>query len=193
MVQSNFKIDKWLKDLQDIHDKVFFLWYNNKEFHKLKDRFNEKSLPFELFRFIRRNYVTFMCMGVRRLIDNDPQTTSLLRILEDIRDNSNAFNKSWFLEQHPDAPGEDLFEEFFGENGTLKKETASSDIEKLQWTTKKVKDYADKWEAHWDRQRFKVKYPNYRDLDFAVDSITEIYKRYYYLLKQSSLDFTGPL
>lgn len=186
---QNFKISKWLKELKEIHDKVFFLNENNKYFHQLVKDFNSKKLDFEIFRFCRRNYVTFMAMAVRRLIDRDNRTISLIKILDDLYKNSEAFTRKWFLKQFPGAENESLFKKFFGSGESLNKEVVESDIQKLIFITKKIKDFADKWEAHWDKKRFKVTTPNFNDLDMAVIRIVAIYKKYYYLLKQSSISF----
>lgn len=113
-----------------------------------------------------------------------------MRIIEDIHYNSKSFKKSWFLKRYPDAINEKLFDDFFSDNNSLKKGVVLSDIKKLESRTKKIKDYADKWEAHWDEKRHKIKSPTYNDLDLAVNSIVKIYKRYYYLLKQAGLEFS---
>ena len=186
---TNFKINKWLEELKELHDKVFFLQFNNKEFHNLANAFNNKKISYEIFRFARRNYVPFMSMGVRRLIDKNPQTISLIRLLTDIQNNSPSFKRNWFLKQYPGGINESLFKKFFGANESLKKDVVANDIKKLLNRTKKIKDYADKWEAHWDKKRLQVATPTFNDLDSTLICITRIYTKYYYLLKQSSISF----
>lgn len=187
--QNSFKISKLLEDFDEIHDKVFFLYYNNKEFHQIADQFNHKKLDYKLFAFCRRNYVTFTAMAVRRLIDRHNQSISLIKILDDLHNNSNKLSRNWFVNQFPEGDQESLFKKFFGNDLHLKKNVVSDDINKLLFFTKKIKNFANKWEAHWDKKRFQITVPNFNDLDKAVRTVIDIYKKYYYLLKQKSISF----
>lgn len=189
MFTPNLKHKKWLAELEDIHNKVFFLQRNNQEFHKLKDKFNNKELPYDIFAFMRRNYITFMAMAIRRLVDRHKDVVSLIKIMDDLALNSDAVTRKWFLQLWPDASGEKLFEQFFGDNLVLNRETINEDMQELEFHTKKVADHADKWEAHWDKKRYTTGTVNFNDLDKAVRVLVEVYKRYYYLLKQSTIDF----
>jgi len=187
--QPNSKYKKWTKNLDEIHNMVFFLQFNNKEFNSLANQYNNKKISFDLFRFARRNYVTFMSMNIRKTVDHDPRTISLINILRDIAKNSGAFKRSWFLKQFPDGEGETLFKEFFSNKDVLRRTVIKGDIDKLLRGTKKITDYANKWEAHWDKNRSKVARTTYRELDKAVGVVVKIYSRYYYLLKQKSISF----
>ena len=53
--------------------------------------------------------------------------------------------------------------------------------------TRAIRDRANKFEAHKDKKQMLGSEPNFNDVDKAVAVICDLYKKYYYLLKQSSL------
>jgi len=182
--------DRWINIIEnELLAQITILVTNKKEFLEITQQYNEKKINHRLFLFIKRNYVTYMSMVIRRLADMHPKAISLIKLLNDLLVNSEAVTAEWFLKEFPDGKDESLFEEFFVD-GKLSKEIILKDIEKLIKSTEIISKRSDKWEAHWDKDRKKLEYnPTFDDLHKTVDDVVSIYERYYYLLTQSSILF----
>ncbi len=186
---ANFKLNKWQKELKSLMGDVVYLYQNNKEFLSLVDKWNNKSLDYEIWNFAKRNYVSYMSMAIRRLCDDHKDAISLWKLINDIQINASAVKRSWFLSEWPDGEGESLFIEFFDKEKVLKDSIVANHISNLENTTKSIRDRADKFEAHKDRNQKLPSEPVFNDIDKSVDVICELYKKYYYLLTQNSLSF----
>jgi len=53
--------------------------------------------------------------------------------------------------------------------------------------TKPIRDRADQYEAHIDLNPKRDTDPTFNDLDQSIGIIVKLYKKYYYLFKQSSI------
>ena len=185
--QANFKIDVWLRDLEAIQSNIVYLRFNNTDFKALADRFNKKRLEPYLWEFAKRNYITYMSMAIRRLVDNHRDARSLWKLIDDIEFNSEAFSRQWFLTQWAGGEHETPFLEFFGSSPVLQKSVISGHKLELETVTKSIRDRADKFEAHIDKKPKLKSIPTFNDIDNSVEIIAKLYKKYYYLLKQASL------
>ena len=185
--QSNFKLEKWLRELDRIEADVVYLKFNNTEFLQLAKQFNDNALEPFLWDFAKRNYVSYMSMSIRRISGKYRDGVSLYKLLEDIKDNAESITSSLFLQEWSGGKEESLFLEFFGTDKFLKESVINNHMEVLDKTTKLVRDRADQFEAHIDMKPKIESLPTFNNVDNCVEVITEIYKKLYYLLNQSSL------
>ncbi|MCC7571466.1 hypothetical protein KO465_09155 [Candidatus Micrarchaeota archaeon] len=187
--KPQLKADYWKRIIEDeLLTPIVILNENKKQFLRLAESFNSKEVDKEVFYFARRNYISFMSLAIRRMVDTNSRSHSLLNLLKDLKENHSAIQRSWFLKQYPGAKGESLYECFFGGGESISQVEIQSDIEELVQYTRAIKDRADRWEAHWDKKRTKLKQnPTFDDLHRAVEVIIKIYTKYYYLLTQSAI------
>jgi hypothetical protein len=104
-------------------------------------------------------YVHATASRVRRLVDRDPRTNSLRRFLD-------------MLATCPDLVSAD----------ELKK-----DLEELNVTCGKVKDFVNQFVAHHDRNRSSTVL-THRELNDAVETVIRIFEKYYQLINHSDID-----
>ncbi len=188
MDTANFKLEKWIKELKSLMGDVVYLKKNNEEFLALAGKWNNKKLDLDLWNFAKRNYVSYMSMAIRRLCDDHRDAISLWKLINDININASAIKSSWFLKEYPDGKNESLFKELFGDSPVLQTEVVTTHLQNLEASTKAIRDRADKFEAHKDKKPKLEVEPNFNDVDNAVEVICALYKKYYYLLTQSSLN-----
>lgn len=185
--QSIFKLEKWLRELKRLEADVVYLRFNNTDFIQLAKRFNDGKLEPYLWEFAKRNYISYMSMSIRRISGKYRDGVSLYKLINDIRVNAESVKRTWFLNEWPDGEKESLFLEFFGDDQSLKTEVLDKHLQILDTATKLIRDRADQFEAHIDMEPKLDALPTFNDIDNSVNVIGDIYQKYYYLLKQSSL------
>ncbi len=187
MQQQNFKLDKWKKEFKQVEVSVAYLRFNNTDFLNLSKRFNDGRLEPYLWEFARRNYVTYMSMAIRRLLDDHRDVVSLWKLLSDIEANAETVTRKWFLKEWPGGAHESTFLEFFGSGDFVQQSVVAGHKKQLDDATRSIRDRADKFEAHMDKKPKLKNTPTFNDIDNSVVVIAQIYKKYYYLFNQKSL------
>jgi hypothetical protein len=118
-----------------------------------------RSAFFDLF---NDSYVYSTMMALRRLSETSNQVVSLMNVLLEIK-------------QHPDlAPDVDSAR-------------LAEDIAKLKNLGMSVREYADKYIAHHDRQRKPTEF-TFSDIKGWVSVVQEIFRRYYAAILRSDIE-----
>lgn len=102
-------------------------------------------------------------LRVRRIVDTDHRTISLLRLLRD-------------LVSYPGLL-----------SGKVKEVELENDIRELEESTKKIKEYVDQFVAHHDRAP-TADTPINRELTRAIETISRMFRKYYGVLMNTDLD-----
>jgi len=102
-------------------------------------------------------------LRVRRVVDTDHRTVSLLRLLRD-------------LVSYPGLL-----------SGKVKKIELENDIRELEESTKKIKEYVDQFVAHHDRTP-TADTPINRELTRAIEAISRLFKKYYSALMNTDIE-----
>ena len=108
-------------------------------------------------------YAHATAVRVRRLVDKDNRTISLLRLIRQ-------------LTHYPD-----LF------NNTLSTEEVRRDADELDRATRKITDYVDQFVAHHDRTPV-ADAPIHDELNSAIDVLIAIFRKYYGVLAGADID-----
>ena len=115
------------------------------------------------FDMLNDAYAHATAARVRRLVDKDKRTISLLRLLRQ-------------LVRYPD-----LF------NETMSTEEVVQDADDLERATSKITDYVDQFVAHHDRTPV-ADAPIYRELDAVIDLLIAVFRKYYGVLAGADID-----
>jgi hypothetical protein len=158
-------------------------------------------------RWMRENYAESMLMSLRRVIDSDHKTLSLVRLLEDIKSKAPeiTFDKYAEFGRRAQAPPSDfqqehLYARFSSDGSTLDDGMISDDIETLKNDNKGIRIYIDKVIAH--REKTNRENPGsgprpeaaWEDLDRLFYDIVALFNKYYSLVNPGvHLDFTSPI
>lgn len=183
--------EEWASEIEDLGQAVTYLVQKRADWWTLQQVFaNNPTLPPSgLFDFIVSNYLESASVGVRRLVDTDNRTNSLMRLLLRIRDHPELLTRRRYIDTRgwitniEDYESEQ-FDQFVGEPGHLHvpRQCIQDDIDHLKEASSLVKQYVDKQIAHMDKTP-PDKLPTYGDLHDAIGEIETVFKRWYVFLR----------
>ena len=153
-------------------------------------------------------YVDGAAMAVRRLAakTGQPQEISLGILLTDIKAHPCTLTKAVFLEHYTNSEddrerarqawlqrGEAAWDQEWADPQTdcLDSARITADLDRLRATAERVKTFANRTVAHID-SRGVNDLPTFADLDTAIDTLGELFKRYSPLLTGAGWPFLEP-
>jgi len=133
--------------------------------------------------FVRRSHAVAALLAIRRHLDKDKESVSMLRLLSQLSTCAEQFTFKFYMQQFPEEPGQQgpwqrLTYGMLSENGeTLNKAVVDADIADVQTTTKHLTDLATKTLAHLDHRGHNatVTYKAVRD---GVNHLAELVNKY---------------
>jgi hypothetical protein len=148
--------------------------------------------------FMRDTYAITQAVAVRRQVYADKDAQSLGKLVVEIgEDPSELTREFWIGMWADDRPyAERAWAEQFGGGvgGHLDPAIPAADLDALRDASQRVTDYVDRHLAHSDRRALPAsKMPTLADMHSAVDTIGQLYERYYNLLTASSWAFLVPV
>lgn len=153
--------------------------------------------PNAFFRWLVANYVAAQCVGVRKQLDWNPRSASLLRLLSEIHCLPEALTAASHTRLYPRdqrvrALG--LFERLFASSGGhISSRVVSADIRTLKESGSRIRRIVNKRIAHLDRPGAIRKIPTFDELDGALDVIENMYMKYHLALTGQSLTQMAPV
>lgn len=177
------QIDNWIVSVNYLFNEINSLNKISRKFRDIAKRYNNKNIESELFRFIKVIYTSDIVMRIRRLIDEDKRTVSLFNLINEILFEYAIIDKKWFLNKYSDGKEEKMFKSLFKDN-IINTNLLIDDLNFLKKESVKIKIYADKIIAHKDKNIPK-NLLTFNEVEFLIKIITDMFDKYYYLLKQS--------
>lgn len=136
--------------------------------------------------WISGNFVEAFLMGVRRQLDRDKNSVSLMKLLQDIRQQSCLLNQefhSTLYQPEMTHLAQATFEKAIGTPAThLPMAMVVEDIDALEEISALHKTYIDRHVAHSDRRQTGVAMATYGDLYGAGETMEKLFSKYYLLL-----------
>lgn len=137
--------------------------------------------------YLDRTYVAAVCSALRRQVDTDQKSNSLVRSLMAIRNQPRLMDRSRFVALHDADYGPDPY---FDANGAFNRyakpsadiidvDAIDSAIDELVRAVRPVEKYADRVIAHTDRRSAEL---SFGQIDDALDSLESIVKRFWGLV-----------
>ena len=179
--------EEWASGIEALREPVTDLVQKRAVWWTLQQVFlNNPTLPPSgLFDFLVINYVESASVGVRRLVDRDARTTSLMRLLQRMLDHPDLLTRERFIEtREGNTPIDDFvsqrFDEFAGEPGHdhVPCDAIQRDIDRLIDASALVKQYVDKGIAHMDKTP-PTQLPSFGSLHNAISEIEAVFRRWY--------------
>jgi len=177
----------WIKG--PIHDQVLTLAFERdvyEEYQGILGRASEEARGGTIFHnWLSGTYVTSVSVAVRRSVDHNKRTVSLMRLMEEIRDHPTAMTRERYLSLFSDQRMRDhIGEREFDKWGSDVADPAvvDKDIGELIEATKDTKHYVDKRVAHHDGRVEEVVSVTWGELNGAIDAIEKAFVRYYGLI-----------
>lgn len=135
-------------------------------------------------------YVGDALMGIRRQLDLDNDSISLVRLLREVKQYPEVLSRDRYIKLHAETPVPDGLESYFGQKANRNFDKCSEpdkahidpslvevDLTQLKNSTKRLKRFANKRIAHFDRNKFKDP-PTFSELYESLDLIEQILKKY---------------
>lgn len=149
--------------------------------------------PPVFFNWCRANYTVAICMGIRRLSDNDFRSISLRRLLEELLVRNDVLTRrsyKAFYWQKGLTPNDadKSFDRIVGQGKqTIHKDTVRMDICKLKKIDDRIRKFVNKRLAHHAPLNEIKKIPTYDDIEKVLEGFDELTIKYYMLLTGAGL------
>jgi len=151
--------------------------------------------PWTFHNWLIRNYTIATLVRVRRLVDQDGRTWSLVRLLEEIKRDpdlvSYRSHRAFYRKHYDRRDGTWLarsaFKSVAGQGGgALPRSVVEADLKKLRAGWQRLEVFTNKRVAHLDRQVPRGPAPKIREVNAAIDLVSETLRRYELLLLGSA-------
>jgi hypothetical protein len=195
------KLQKWERWIEAIYDDMVSSANSRKIYEETRQivvanpTLADGSTVF--FNCLVRWYVDSAVMGLRRQLKINGESISLAGLLKDISKNPHLLSRTHFLSldqrQEMQKYLNRTFDKYAGEGAEhLDSESIKQELQELRERAKRCEAYADKLVAHLDEQPPKD-IPTFQELYDTVDFAETRLKKYYCLLKGSSLTSVTPV
>ncbi|MBU6431158.1 MAG: hypothetical protein KGJ58_02790 [Patescibacteria group bacterium] len=197
----NPKIEQWKRDIEKITSDVTDTIESQFIFKRLGEivTANSKIGADNLFwDHLASSFGASLVLGITRQVDKRPEVVSLLKLLEDIKDNPGIITKQWYGDEYEKSPvlgrafGIQSFEEHFGSKPELDPDLIEKDIQALKSATAKVARFRHTRIAHKNADERLVIDLNFAEVEAALKEVERLVIRYQLLLNQSDYNELMP-
>jgi hypothetical protein len=154
--------------------------------------------PLFFFTWIRNNYVDSIVVGLGRLNDHDNRTISFHNLIKEIVANPEAITRDYFVSRYEKwmqdvGIANDAFNEFADEGEQfLSKDRLLADLQLLDDETKQIKVFRDQRVAHLDQTPAITQLPTFKDVEYALELLDNIFHKYYKLIDGAGMSTAKP-
>src|SRR5262249_27849134 len=192
-------VQKLRDDLVTVVNEVSNLWLHHDVFWKMVDIINNNQRVMDLggnvFDWLKNSYIEVGCGAVRRLLDGDGRSVSLMNVLTTLEQNANTFARFNFQKLIAFEPGSPLhnpekwqeasqdFDKLFGGGkAELDDALVRTDIDLIRNEGKSIREQVNKEIAHLDRKGMKGQKTTGDLFEKYIERLDEITRKYFYLL-----------
>jgi hypothetical protein len=184
---------KWRRWINRISDSATVLLLDDYIFRKSMDEVKKGNLikdTNEVYKWSMRVYATHAAIGIRRLLDKDNKTYSLVLLLSNIEKNPQIITRRSFVFQYPTHlrdMGMKDFDNIAGLNAiSLPRHIVKADLDKLDTISNKIRPMVDKVMAHRERKPKRLPELRWGGLHDAIEQIAKMCARYQLILNQEA-------
>jgi hypothetical protein len=146
--------------------------------------------PSILYDWLIRQYAAAIAAGVRRELDEDTRSDSLVRLLRRLKGTAGAVSRERYRSlyaKHERSLADKSYDKLVGRGRDVPSDSQfDREIRTLKQKTRKLVEYADKHIAHVDATPASS-LARFSDVPVALRSLESAVKRYHHLLKASHL------
>lgn len=186
MMSYDTQFEKWNKWLDAIYNDVQGLLVDRYIYQEVQKiiRANPKiQVESSFYEWMRNVYATSAVIGVRRQLDKDKKSISFMRLLEEIRNKPEIISRKRYISLYsnsvlPKDFAHHDFDRLFGKDRAyINPKMVGKDMDLLNMKTEKIKKFANKRIAHFDKSDFK-NLPTYAELNECLDYLEKLLKKY---------------
>lgn len=176
--------EQWAEAFNDVEQDVLTLFHTRQVWRVLSAVFLDGGTQnrAQVMDYLNRTYVATICSAVRRQLDTDPKSNSLVRSLQRVIDTPRLMDREHFVKLHHAAHGDDFDPEVafnaYAEPGqdVVSARHIAESLEKLRADAEPVAKFADRTIAHRDRRSADLLYAQ---IDRALDALEVAVKKYW--------------
>ena len=203
--------EKWDRWLETIRAEVYRLHVNHHTFHRIRQFaldnpafMTQGALATNAFwPFLHETFVHYAAVAVRRQCEVDTQVISLARLLDEIAENADLYQRDAFVAARTVRGGSKIEEEtaqranaFFdvfalGSGPEVDPLTVLMDLAHLHDSSQEIRRFADRRVAHFDKRETSL-ISDLSLVDEPIERISETLVRYHWLVRQDELDLCIP-
>lgn len=183
------KIEQWKREIKVITNDVMdaienqFIFNRVSEIVAANSKINKDNLFWDHF---AASFGASSVLGITRQVDERTEVISLLKLLEDIKDNPGIATKTWLADLYeatlPRQMGEQAFVEHFGSGEDVDPAILEEDIRQLKVATSKVARFRHTRIAHKNASEKLVVDLSFDEAREALKVIEELVIKYNLLL-----------
>lgn len=154
------------------------------------------------YQWMASTFVHSTVLAVRRQIDSDQKSLSLMRFLLELQKYPELISRSYHetLYSRPEysvdrarSAARHTYDKFVGQDAqVLDVSTVQNEIQRLKASSEKIHHYADRVVAHYDSRGLNQDTPKFNDVTECLKVIEELVLRYILLLKGAWQDSLLP-
>lgn len=165
--------------------------YIFRETMKVANDTNKYDSCRNIYRWTMRCYQTHVALGIRRIIDTDKRTYSLLILLREIEQNPNVITRRSFLSKYSSNTkclGETEFDRIAGPGqSALSSRAVTNDLLKIEAIARDLRPIVDKVIAHRERKYRILRRVTWNTIHKSISDIEDICKCYSLILNQVTM------
>jgi hypothetical protein len=136
--------------------------------------------------FIRTCYGAQAAMGIRRHLKTNPDSISLLRLVEEIAKCANQFTYDFYISQYPIDKSyvnwqKGTFSQFSHDGKVISEDIIEADLKKASDLGEQIETFVDRVLAHLDRRGWDGQV-TYEDLEIMIKQFDELVCKYLTLI-----------
>lgn len=203
LAERRLRLSEWLDQIYDsateaiINQHIFWevqdIIRNNPELQNASSAF---------YQWMGSTFVHSTVLAVRRQVDSDQNSVSLMRFLLELQKHPELISRSYHegLYSRPEysvdfarSAARHTYDRYVGPNANVLDVTAiQNEIQRLKTSSEKIHHYADRVVAHYDNRGLNQDTPKFNDVTDCLEVIEELVLRYILLLKGAWQDSLLP-
>ena len=138
----------------------------------------------DFFKWIWKNYICSVLIGVRRLVDTDERCISLYNLLRKFKEKPELLSRARYVGFYQNGDfqvANSRFDEFVGKGKShIDPKEIQKEMKLLIQKSKKLTHYVNKRIAHTDKEKIE-NLPTYTELDDCIDYLKKLAEKYWNL------------
>ena len=182
---------KWRRWIKRIRDSASALLLDDYIFRKSMEAAQKGNViepANEVYRWAMRVYASHAAIGVRRILDRDDRTYSILLLLSKIEKNPQVITRRSSILRYPPSERDiamSNFDDLAGQGvKSLPLNIVRADLEKLVTISDRIRPIVNKVIAHHQRKPRGLTKPTWQEMHEAIDQIAQMCDRYHRILNQ---------
>jgi len=182
---------KWRRWIKRIRDSASALLLDDYIFRKSMEAARKGNViepANEVYRWAMRIYASHAAVGVRRILDRDDRTYSILLLLSKIEKNPQVITRRSFVLRYPPSQRGMAMSDFDDLAGpgvkSLPHNIVRADLDKLVAISNRICPIVNKVMAHHERKPRGLTKPTWQEIHEAIHEIAQMCDRYHRILNQ---------